>query len=61
MQINVQVNLRDGDSFLYTADAAAAQVLAALGANPTKDACAVTINQFSTGDAGTPQPPPTTA
>lgn len=55
MVINVNVNLGDGDSFAYTADAAATQVLAALGANPTKDSCYVAITQASHGEAGTPQ------
>jgi hypothetical protein len=52
VQINTNVILEDGDSFAYTADAAAAQVLAALGGNPTSDSSAVTIQQHSTGTAG---------
>jgi hypothetical protein len=62
MQINTTVILGDGDSFAYTADAAAAQVLAALGGNPTKDFATVSINQQAMGQAGTvptsTQPPP---
>jgi hypothetical protein len=55
--INVSVMLGDGDSFAYTADAAAAQVLAALGGNPTEDSCYVSVQQSSDGHAGV-QPPP---
>lgn len=57
MQITTTVALGDGDSFLYTADAAAAQVLAALGGNPTKDSATVSVVQQSHGEAGTPPPP----
>jgi hypothetical protein len=56
MLIQTTVTLADGDSFLYTADAAAGQVLAALGGNPTKDSATVWITQQSTGLAGTPPP-----
>jgi len=60
MQIQTTVTLSDGDSFLYTAEAAAAQVLAALGGNPTKDLAAVAIQQNSYGTHGTqPATPPT--
>lgn len=61
MQFTTSVVLGDGDSFLYTADAAAAQVLAALGGNPTKDSAVVIISQSSSGSAGVPlapTPPP---
>lgn len=54
MQITTTVQLGDGDSFAYTADAAAAQVLAALGGNPTKDSASVSIQQHALGQAGTP-------
>jgi hypothetical protein len=55
MQIEVIVNLADGDSFAYTADAAATQVLTALGGNPTVDHCtAVIAMPRSDGSAGTP-------
>lgn len=61
MVIYVSVKLGDGDSFAYTADAAAAQVLAALGGNPTTDSCHVDVTQASQGFAGTPPEQPTTA
>lgn len=57
MQITTTVILADDDSFAYTADAAATQVLAALGGNPTKDWSVVSIQQHSGGSAGTPPPP----
>jgi hypothetical protein len=65
MHINVVVTIGQDDSFAYTPDAAATQVLAALGGNPTKDYCACTVQMpASTGNAGTPDlsnvsPPPT--
>jgi hypothetical protein len=52
MVINTTVELGDGDSFAYTAEAAAAQVLAALGGNPTKDTAHVTVKQLSAGSSG---------
>jgi hypothetical protein len=61
MIFRTTVQLFDDDSFLYSADAAAAQVLAALGGNPTKDTATVSIQQASMGSAGAPdptQPPP---
>lgn len=58
MQFDVVVTLGDGDAFLYTADAAAAQVLAALGGNPTKDFATVRVNQQSFGEAGATPPLP---
>jgi len=57
MLFHTTVTLADGDAFLYTADAAAAQVLAALGGNPTKDTATVWVTQQSTGQAGLPPPP----
>jgi hypothetical protein len=54
MEINVTVLLGDGDNLAYTADAAASQVLAALGGNPTTDVCYVSVSQASHGTAGTP-------
>lgn len=54
MDIQVTVVLDDGDSFAYTADQAAAQVIAALGGNPTNDHAIVTIRQDSQGEAGVP-------
>jgi len=58
MQINTTVLLEDGDSFAYTADAAAAQVLAALGGNPTNDFAVVVVQQNTSGTHGTPAPAP---
>jgi hypothetical protein len=58
VQINTTVILGDGDSFAYTADAAAAQVLAALGGNPTKDFATVYVQQQASGSSGTAPPPP---
>lgn len=64
MQITTTVTLGDGDSFAYTAEQAAQQVIAALGGNPTKDVAYVSIVQQSHGSAGAPppdpDPPPTT-
>jgi hypothetical protein len=57
MQITTTVTLESGDSFAYTADAAAAQVLAALGGNPTNDLSSVNIQTNQWGQAGTPPPP----
>jgi hypothetical protein len=61
MQITVNVQLESDDALAYTPDAAAAQVLAALGANPTNDYCVVYVTTTaSPGTAGTPPPPPGT-
>jgi hypothetical protein len=60
VQIQTTVILGDGDSFMYTADAAAAQVLAALGGNPTKDFATVNLQQLANGSSGTPPEPPAT-
>lgn len=58
MIIRTTVQLSDPDeSFAYTPDAAAAQVLAALGANPTKDTSFVTVTQSAVGSAGVPPDP----
>jgi len=57
MQINTTVILESGDAFAYTADAAAAQVLAALGGNPTNDMSSVSIQTNQVGQAGTPPAP----
>jgi len=60
MKINVSVVLEDGDAFAYTVDAAAMQVLVALGGNASKDYCSLRLETSQGGDAGTPpQPPPT--
>jgi hypothetical protein len=58
MVITVTVQLLGDDQLAYAPDAAAAQVLAALGANPTKDSCNVTVNGPTFGSAGTPPPDP---
>jgi hypothetical protein len=52
MQITTTVVVEQGESFAYTADAAAAQVLAALGGNPTTDRSTVTVSLHDTGQAG---------
>jgi hypothetical protein len=58
MRIDVTVTLGDGDSFAYTAEAAAAQVIAALGGNPTTDYCQVVLSQNALGSSGVaPEPP----
>jgi hypothetical protein len=58
MKFDTVVTLGDGDSFAYTADQAAAQVLAALGGNPTTDYATVRVNQASQGSHGTPPSSP---
>lgn len=60
MEISTTVSLGPDDTLLYTPDAAAAQILAALGANPTRDVAYVTVIQNAGGQAGTPPPPPGT-
>jgi len=52
MIFRTSVELGPDDSFAYTPDAAATQVLAALGGNPTKDTSYVTIVQNATGQSG---------
>jgi len=55
MRISVNVALEDGDSFLYTADAGAMQVLTALGGNATEDYCSLVITApAEPGEAGVP-------
>jgi hypothetical protein len=59
MEISVTVQLGEGDSLAYTPDAAAQQVLAALGGNPTNDYCSCIVTMPATqGTAGTPPTPP---
>jgi hypothetical protein len=59
VNIQVSVELGDGDAFAYTPDAAATQVLAALGGNPTNDYCTCVVQMRPTaGDAGTAPTPP---
>lgn len=43
MVINVNVQLEKNQTLAYTPDAGAAQVIAALGANPTVDTCYLTV------------------
>ena len=59
MRITVNVQLAEGDGFAYTPDAGAAQVLAALGGNPTKDSCELyLVAPTQPGHAGVdPEPP----
>jgi hypothetical protein len=57
MQITCTVQLDNDDSFAYTPDQAATQVLAALGGNPTVDGCSVHVSQSASGSAGTPPDP----
>jgi hypothetical protein len=52
VDIHTSVVLEEGDSFAYTADAAAMQVLTALGGNATNDRSTVTVQQMQTGTAG---------
>jgi hypothetical protein len=53
MQINVTV-YSEKESFTMSADEAAAAVLTALGGDPTKDSCSVTLSWTpETGAAGT--------
>jgi hypothetical protein len=55
VQITTTVELEGDDSFAYTPAAAASQVLAALGGNPTTDFCVVTVHMpANAGNAGTP-------
>ena len=59
MQISVTVQLEGNETLLYTPDAAAAQVIAALGGNPTKDYCTVyVVSPTEPGSAGKPPEPP---
>lgn len=56
MQITVNVQLQSDDNFAYTPDAAAAQVIAALGGNPANDYCQVYLSSATAGASGTPAP-----
>jgi hypothetical protein len=57
MHINTSVSLDADDQFAWTPDQAAAQVLAALGGNATKDFCLVTLTHSEAGQAGAPPIP----
>ena len=59
MNISVTVTLDSDDNFAYTPDAGAAQVLAALGGNPTTDTCTLNVMQSAMGTAGAEPEPPT--
>lgn len=52
MIFRTSVELGPDDAFLYTPDAAAGQVLAALGGNSTKDTSYVTVTQNAQGHSG---------
>lgn len=55
MVINVNVQLEDGDNMAYTPDAAAMQVLVALGGNAQNDSCRLFIaGPVEPGHAGKP-------
>ena len=58
MQINVRVELGAEDSFAYTPDQAAAQVLAALGGDSTKDYCNTIVQMAPTSGSHGTLPPP---
>lgn len=60
MVITVNVQLHDNDTLLYAPDAAAMQVLVALGGNQTKDSCQLYVQAPSEpGFAGKPITPDT--
>jgi hypothetical protein len=61
VQISCIITLTGQDVMAFSPDAAAMQILVAVGGNQTKDSCAVTINQQETGAAGTPPAPPEAA
>lgn len=58
LTITTTVLIDGGSSFAYAPDAAAAQVLAALGGDPTEDRATVTVQQHDSGEAGVPLPVP---
>jgi hypothetical protein len=57
--VNATVVLEEGDSFAFTAQQAAEQVLAALGGNPANDFAYVSLQTNQQGIAGTPASPET--
>lgn len=59
MRITVNVQLGEDQTLAYAPDAAATQVLAALGGNPTVDYCLLTVEASpKPGSAGAvPEPP----
>ena len=54
MQITTTVTLEADDNFAYTPDAAAMQVLVALGGNATNDHSTFYLQSATAGSAGTP-------
>jgi hypothetical protein len=59
MQISVTVNLDKGETLAYAPDAAAMQVLVALGGNAAEDYCTCYVySPNEPGEAGTPPVPP---
>jgi hypothetical protein len=61
MQISVTVNLEKGETLAYAPDAAAMQVLVALGGNAQEDHCILYMySPTEPGEAGTPPEPPAT-
>lgn len=58
MRITTTVELEAGDSFLYTPDAGAMQVLVALGGNASNDYSVLNVRQDQSGEAGTNPTPP---
>ena len=58
MIIRTTIELSGDDSFAYTADQAAAEIIAALDGDPGKDSCYVTIQQAAIGQAGYSDPDP---
>jgi hypothetical protein len=62
MDITVNVELGANETLAYTPDAAAGQVLAALGGNATKDYCVCYVHSSDVpGTAGTPSGQPAAA
>jgi len=58
MVISVSIQLAKDDNLAYTPDAAATQVIAALGGNPQNDYCTVYVQSAAEpGSAGTPPEP----
>lgn len=62
MNINISIQLAEGDTLGKSSDEVANDVLSAVGGNPEKDFCTVSIMQpMDMGTAGTqaiPPPPP---
>ena len=56
MQIHVSVQLDSAEAFAHSPDVAAARVLTALGGDATKDACYLTLQRNTSGQAGVEPP-----